>query len=73
MEFLETPGAAERPFFLWVSYTDPHPPNTIDEPYYSYYDRCDIPAPVRGNWTEDPPAALERHRLGNRPPPSVAL
>jgi len=68
IELLEKPDAEGRPLFLWVSYTDPHPPNTIHEPYFSCYDRCDIPPPVMGDWTLDRPAALEKHQLGNRHP-----
>lgn len=56
-----------QPFFLWVSATDPHPPNTIHEPYYSMYDRDEVPDPVVPEWTraDDAPFALRVHRSGN--------
>jgi len=51
LDFLEHRDRTQAPF-LWLSLTDPHPPNTIHEPYYSMYDGAGIPAPVRGDWTE---------------------
>lgn len=44
-----------QPFCLWVSFTDPHPPNVIHEPYYSMYDAPDaeIPAPLDADWAAD--------------------
>jgi arylsulfatase A-like enzyme len=41
-----------RPLFLWVSFTDPHPPNVIHEPYYSMYMQDDIPPPALPSWLE---------------------
>jgi len=56
----------DRPFFLWTSMTDPHPPLAIHEPYYSMYDRSPIPEPAIGDWVDDPercPAEQREHRL----------
>ncbi len=39
----------EKPFFLWLSIPDPHPPYMVCEPYASMYDDVDIPLPV---WAE---------------------
>jgi arylsulfatase len=54
------------PFFLWVSFTKPHPPLDPPEPYYSMYRGEDIPEQVMGDWATDdvsPPAfARQRHR-----------
>lgn len=36
---------ADRPFFIWSSYHDPHPPYTVPDPWFSMYD----------------PAAMEEH------------
>jgi arylsulfatase len=41
-----------RPFFLWCSFTKPHPPFDPPEPYYSMYRGADIPDPVHGDWSE---------------------
>ncbi len=53
-----------QPYFLWASFIDPHPPNTIHEPYYSMYDDEDIPEPVIPDWidTEQCPYELLQHR-----------
>lgn len=40
------------PFFLWCSFSKPHPPIDPPEPYYSMYRNCDIPEPVFGDWSE---------------------
>ena len=41
------------PFFLWCSFTKPHPPLDPPEPYYSMYRECPIPEPVYGDWSSD--------------------
>jgi arylsulfatase len=38
------------PFFLWVSFSKPHPPLDPPEPYASMYRDAAIPAPVIGAW-----------------------
>ncbi len=35
---LEKSVAADRPFFLWASFQDPHPPYLVSEPWASMYD-----------------------------------
>ena len=34
-----------KPYFLFVSYLDPHSPSQLSEPYYSMYQQTDIPLP----------------------------
>jgi arylsulfatase A-like enzyme len=34
--------AAEKPFFLWASFHDPHPPYLVPEPWDSLYDPADM-------------------------------
>jgi arylsulfatase len=41
------------PFFIWCSFSKPHPPLDPPEPYYSMYRNCDIPAPYIGDWASD--------------------
>lgn len=50
------------PFFLWTSFSKPHPPLDPPEPYYSMYRDANIPDPVCGDWArrEDCPVALRR-------------
>ncbi len=51
------------PFFLWCSFSKPHPPLDPPEPYYSMYRNCPIPEPVFGDWCgDDAPIAMKRHR-----------
>ncbi len=39
---IEASVAAEKPFFLWTSYPDPHPPYLVSEPWASMYDPDDM-------------------------------
>lgn len=41
------------PFFLWCSFSKPHPPLDPPEPYYSMYHDAPIPEPVVGDWIDD--------------------
>ncbi len=52
------------PFFLWCSFTKPHPPLDPPEPYYSMYRNCPIPKPVYGDWSADDkcPEPVKRFR-----------
>lgn len=52
------------PFFLWCSFSKPHPPLDPPEPYYSMYRGCPIPEPVYGDWSDDQrcPPAMKRFR-----------
>ncbi len=66
MEFIQE-RERDQPFFLWASMIDPHPPNTIHEPYYSMYDSEAVPDPALPEWSEgdSAPYALRFHRAGN--------
>ncbi len=35
-----------KPFFLYVALADPHPPYSVEEPYFSMYDRKEVPVPI---------------------------
>lgn len=39
---VEQAVAAERPFFIWSSFHDPHPPYLVSEPWASLYDPADM-------------------------------
>ena len=45
--FLRERAADGRPFFLWWSAPDPHPPYTAPRPWCEMYDPADMPPPVR--------------------------
>lgn len=53
-DFLENNKKTEKPFFLHVSFPDPHYPLTVPEPYFSMYNANDIPEPI-------PPVSKEHH------------
>lgn len=70
LEFLEDRDRS-KPFFLWLSVIDPHPPFSIHEPYYSMYDGAAIPEPVIPDWldTDACPSTLHNHRWAFNPGP----
>lgn len=51
------------PFFMWCSFSKPHPPFDPPEPYYSMYRGCEIEAPVVPEWAEDDQAPEGFKRL----------
>jgi arylsulfatase A-like enzyme len=51
IDFLETRDET-RPFFLWTSFTKPHPPFDPCFNYWALYQNKTMPAPVRGDWSE---------------------
>ncbi len=52
IDFVETRDPT-RPFFLWTSFTKPHPPFDPPANYWNLYETDDMPAPVYGDWSED--------------------
>ena len=64
VEFLAERRDPTTPFFLWVSYSKPHPPLDPPEPYYSMYRQEAIPDPWMADWTDAPdrPEAVRRHQ-----------
>jgi len=57
------------PFFLWCSFSKPHPPLDPPEPYYSMYLDAPIPGPTASDWSQGercPPVfrrVAERRRI----------
>ena len=69
IDFLETRDDT-RPFFLWTSFTKPHPPWDPCANYWALYQNRDVPDPVIGDWSatieNTPQAFLEpTYRLNN--------
>ena len=52
IDFLETRDPT-RPFFLWTSFTKPHPPLDPCFHYWALYEDEDMPDPVLGDWSAD--------------------
>jgi arylsulfatase len=57
LEFLERRDPT-CPFFLNVSFIDPHPPLTPPRHYYDRYIGRDLPMPVVGDWAKDMPGPV---------------
>lgn len=51
IDFLETRDET-RPFFLWTSFTKPHPPFDPCANYWVLYRDREVPAPIYGDWSE---------------------
>ena len=51
IDFLETRDPL-RPFFLWGSFTKPHPPFDPCRDYWALYEGISMPEPVYGDWSE---------------------
>ena len=64
VEYIENRRDPEVPFFMWCSYSKPHPPLDPPEPYYSMYRNSPIKAPVCGEWAmkEQAPVSFNRFR-----------
>ena len=41
-------GRGERPFFLWLSFAEPHNPYQVPEPYFSLFPAASVPERVAG-------------------------
>lgn len=64
VEYIHERRDPTQPFFMWCSYSKPHPPLDPPEPYYSMYRNSNIPEPVFGDWSEDGicPESFKRFR-----------
>jgi len=60
-----------KPWFLWVSYSKPHPPLDPPAPYDSMYADCAMPQPVAAPWSDGDdapwPAWVNQRQLPIRP------
>ncbi len=63
VEYIRDRRDPSQPFFMWCSYSKPHPPFDPPEPYYSMYRNEDIAEPVFGDWSDDEHAPLAFKRL----------
>lgn len=54
---MEESAKENKPFFLWSSFFDPHPPYLVPEPWASMYDPADIKVPRKqsGEHEKNPP------------------
>ena len=61
VDYLENRRNPDQPFFLWLSFPDPHTPYQAPEPYASMFDPADVPLPPRDDLTGKP----ERQRVAH--------
>jgi arylsulfatase len=47
IDYLENVRQSEQPFFMWLSFPDPHTPYQTPEPYASMYDPDNVPLPPK--------------------------
>jgi arylsulfatase len=59
LDYLEQVKHPDQPFFLWLSFPDPHTPYQTPEPYASMYRPEDVPIPPQDDLTTKP----ERQRV----------
>lgn len=46
-------SSADKPFFLYASFPDPHHPFTVPDPYYSMFEHADFPEPHKRDGEND--------------------
>jgi arylsulfatase len=61
VDYLEQTHEEEQPFFLWLSFPDPHTPYQAPEPYASMYNPEDVPMPPKDDLSKKP----ERQRVAH--------
>ena len=44
--WLDGHAPTDQPWALWIPLIFPHPPFTVEEPWFSLHDRADMPAPI---------------------------
>jgi arylsulfatase A-like enzyme len=53
---------ATRPWLLWIALMFPHPPFTVEEPWFSLHDRASVPAPIAPSAARGKPQFMEALR-----------
>ncbi|GIN56432.1 sulfatase [Lederbergia ruris] len=61
IEYLDHNRQSDQPFFMWLSFPDPHTPYQVPEPYASMYNLEDIPLPPKDDLQNKP----ERQRVAH--------
>ena len=60
--WLRDDAPSDQPWALWVPLIFPHPPFTVEEPWFSLHDRADMPSPIAPDDTEGKPGFMEAYR-----------
>ncbi|MCC2685356.1 MAG: sulfatase [Paenibacillaceae bacterium] len=61
IDYLSQVRREDQPFFLWLSFPDPHTPYQVPEPYASLYDPKDVPMPPVDNLDNKPERVRVAH------------
>ena len=60
--WLDEGRPAHQPWLLWIALVFPHPPFTVEEPWFSLHDRARVPAPIAASATTGKPGFMEALR-----------
>jgi arylsulfatase A-like enzyme len=60
--WLRDGAPTDRPWALWVPLFFPHPPFTVEEPWFSLHDRSQMPAPIAAADTTGKAAFVDAYR-----------
>lgn len=63
VNYIEENRHSDRPFFLWLSFPDPHTPYQAPEPYASMYDPASIPLPPKDDLSTKPKRQRTAHLM----------
>lgn len=63
VDYLDEATADATPFFLWLSFPDPHTPYQAPEPYASMYDPAEIPMPPEDRMEKKPERQCVAHMM----------
>ncbi|TDF94852.1 sulfatase family protein [Paenibacillus piri] len=63
MAYLQDIRKQEQPFFMWLSFPDPHTPYQAPEPYAGFYDPAKVPLPPKDDLTGKPERQKVAHLM----------
>ena len=60
--WLDEGRPAQQPWLLWIALVFPHPPFTVEEPWFLVHDRARVPAPIATSAATGKPGFMEALR-----------
>jgi arylsulfatase len=63
MHYMERERNPDQPFFMWLSFPDPHTPYQAPEPYASFYNPADVPMPPKDDLNGKPERQKVAHLM----------
>ena len=61
-QWLDEGRPAQQPWLLWIALVFPHPPFTVEEPWFSLHDRATVPRADPGTAATGKPEFMEALR-----------